>query len=351
MATLTRNANQDPSLLHVNVVVDTTSAYTWRRLAGRESQNKLQVPLLFGTPHLLVLIQRPHHLSLHPLPLHLCMFHQQDGTIADSSHCCVQSSRTSAFVGGVMSSLRCRKPEVICYDQSEGPPPIRSKGPAMYIYQHFWINEEIRPELWDCPDWNEVKGWIGSNLGATCVFMVPTICEPLTSQPIAFCTKRYGYLSQLDLADDSDGNSAMSVDLLIGIDHYWNLTTGRTIRGENGPVAIHTKLGWVLSGPAPAVGASHQSASLIISHTLHVGVVPPDTKALDDTLRSFWELESMGSKDPDRNVLTQFEEKFSFGTEDMKYRSRGRIHIPCCRRTTLYHLCLKWLHGLFHRLQ
>ena len=145
----------------------------------------------------------------------------------------------------------------------------------------------------------------------------------------------------------------MSVDLLIGTDHYWNLTTGRTIRGENGPVAIHTKLGWVLSGPAPAVGASHQSASLIISHTLHVGVVPPDTKALDDTLRSFWELESMGSKDPDRNVLTQFEEKFSFGTEDMKYHSRGRIHIPCCQRTTctLYHLCLKRLHGLFHRLQ
>ena len=116
------------------------------------------------------------------------------------------------------------------------------------------------------------------------LFTVPTICEPLTSQPIAFCTERYGYLSQLDLADDFDGKSAMNIDLLIGADHYWNQTTGRTIRGGNGPVAIHTKLGWVLSGPAPDVGANHQSASLITSHTLHVGVVPPDTKGLDDTL-------------------------------------------------------------------
>ena len=75
------------------------------------------------------------------------------------------------------------------------------------------------------------------------LFTVPTICEPLISQPIAFCTKWYGYLSQLDLADDCDGTSAMNIDLLIGADHYWNLTTGRTIRGGSGPVAIHTKLG------------------------------------------------------------------------------------------------------------
>ena len=72
------------------------------------------------------------------------------------------------------------------------------------------------------------------------LFTVPTICEPLTSQPIAFCTQKYGYLSQLDLADGSDGNSAMNIDLLIGADHYWNLTTGKTIRRESGPVAIHT---------------------------------------------------------------------------------------------------------------
>ena len=33
----------------------------------------------------------------------------------------------------------------------------------------------------------------------------------------------------------------MAIDMLIGSDYYWDLTTGETIRGEGGPVAIHTK--------------------------------------------------------------------------------------------------------------
>ena len=36
---------------------------------------------------------------------------------------------------------------------------------------------------------------------------VPMICEPLASQPIAFCQNNYEHLSGLDLADSSDGHS------------------------------------------------------------------------------------------------------------------------------------------------
>ncbi len=45
----------------------------------------------------------------------------------------------------------------------------------------------------------------------------------------------------------------MEVDLLVGSDYYWELATGRICRGNDGPVAVETKLGWVLSGPVPAV--------------------------------------------------------------------------------------------------
>ena len=41
----------------------------------------------------------------------------------------------------------------------------------------------------------------------------------------------------------------MLIRMLIGSDFYWQLTTREIIRGQTGPIAINTKLGWVLSGP------------------------------------------------------------------------------------------------------
>ena len=82
------------------------------------------------------------------------------------------------------------------------------------------------------------------------VYAVPHICEPLSSQPVTLCVDKYEHLANLDLADPADKNDQMAIDMLIGSDYYWELTTGKIIRGESGPVAIHTRLGWVLSGPA-----------------------------------------------------------------------------------------------------
>ncbi len=65
------------------------------------------------------------------------------------------------------------------------------------------------------------------------------------SQPIDLCATRYQHLSDLDLADSSNDEPIMEVDMLIGSNYYWDLTTGETCRGESGPVTIRTKLGWV----------------------------------------------------------------------------------------------------------
>ena len=78
----------------------------------------------------------------------------------------------------------------------------------------------------------------------------PIICEPFPVQPITPCINSFEHLSNLKFADSSDGNSALEVDLLIGSDHYWELATGKVSRGRDGPIAVETKLGWVLSGPA-----------------------------------------------------------------------------------------------------
>ena len=78
---------------------------------------------------------------------------------------------------------------------------------------------------------------------------VPFICEPLSYQPVAYTKQCYNHLANLELADSSRVGEELQIDALIGSDHYWQLVTGQIIQGDSGPTAIHTRLGWVLSGP------------------------------------------------------------------------------------------------------
>ena len=122
--------------------------------------------------------------------------------------------------------------------------------------------------------------------------MVPHICEPLTIQPIGKCLELHPHISELDLADNPMDETC-EIDMLIGSDFYWEFVTGEVVRGGEGPVAVNTTLGWMLSGPANLTGCRGSTVNLVTTHTLRVddGVT---NKMLDATMRSFWELESLG---------------------------------------------------------
>lgn len=60
----------------------------------------------------------------------------------------------------------------------------------------------------------------------------------------------HDHLSSLDLADPSRDKNPLEIDALIGSDYYWDLAAGKILRGNDRPITIHTKLHWVLSGPA-----------------------------------------------------------------------------------------------------
>ena len=55
------------------------------------------------------------------------------------------------------------------------------------------------------------------------------------------------------MADDG-GDSREAIDVLIGLNFYWNIVTGDLRRGEYGPTAISSKFGWLLSGPTQTLG-------------------------------------------------------------------------------------------------
>ena len=56
------------------------------------------------------------------------------------------------------------------------------------------------------------------------------------------------------------------------------------------------------------------TTNLLTTHTLHVATAVSETDTLNETLHSFWELESMGVhvEQPGQNVLTDFQEKVKF---------------------------------------
>ena len=101
------------------------------------------------------------------------------------------------------------------------------------------------------------------------LFVVPHICDPLTTQTVSSCSRMYSHLAHLDLADISP-DETLEVDMLIGSDFYWEFVTGQTIRGQGGPVTVETTLGWVLSGPAELSRQRRSTVSLITTHSLRV---------------------------------------------------------------------------------
>ncbi|XP_065902449.1 uncharacterized protein [Dysidea avara] len=116
------------------------------------------------------------------------------------------------------------------------------------------------------------------------VLVVPHICQPLSAQPIDLCSKIYTHLAPLNLADTHHNDTPLEIDMLVGSDFYWQLTTGDVIRGQMGPVAINTKLGWVLSGPINTDTVDSSTSTVMTVHTFHIDV---EAERLDDTLRSF----------------------------------------------------------------
>ena len=66
----------------------------------------------------------------------------------------------------------------------------------------------------------------------------------------------------------------LPVDILIGSDYYWNLVTGSISRSGKGPTVIHTKVGWVLSVPAPTTDLVRCSMILITTHIMSFVLMP-----------------------------------------------------------------------------
>ena len=182
---------------------------------------------------------------------------------------------------------------------------------------------------------------------------VPLICEPICSQPVNLARENFQHLSGLDLADSSHLGDTLEVDLLIGSDYYWSFVTSRVLRGRIGPTAIHTRLGWVLSGPLQGMESGKNAVNLIAStHALRVNGETthnnPD-QSLDTQLKKFRELESFGIVKNELSVYDKFINEITF--KDCRYEVRLPWKDSHSELPDNFELSCKRLGNLLSRLQ
>lgn len=147
----------------------------------------------------------------------------------------------------------------------------------------------------------------------------PVICSPLPGK----VSVNYPHLDGLELADepfDAEG----SIDILIGCDYYWHFVTGETRRGDEGPIAVNSKLGWLLSGPVKGtLDRSYVTHSNLIIEGHDDLFARNEDDVLTNTLKNFWETEAIGIKD-----LTQQETKESFKIDVAWSEDRYEVNLP-----------------------
>ena len=116
----------------------------------------------------------------------------------------------------------------------------------------------------------------------------------------------------------------------------------RIVKIQNGPTALNTQLGWVLSGRI-AIDKCSESQTTLVTHVLRVDS-KSETKALDKNLRAFLDIESLGILEREDVVQTQFEQHVSFGNGYYTVSLPWRDH--CLSLPSNYELCVRRLSGL-----
>ena len=121
----------------------------------------------------------------------------------------------------------------------------------------------------------------------------------------------YPHIKGLALADEFNGYERDSIDVLIGSDQYWNFITGETVRGDFGPTAVSSKLGWSLSGPIN--GATTNSVDTFTTNLIISGKSrrnPSSDDELKLTLKQFWETEQLEFESLKILPLISYQDRF-----------------------------------------
>ncbi|GFQ99461.1 uncharacterized protein TNCT_671861 [Trichonephila clavata] len=99
---------------------------------------------------------------------------------------------------------------------------------------------------------------------------------------------RFAKSKRMKLADPDDSLSSLPIEIFIGADFYWNVMhSDAPVKLSDSLALVPSSFGWILSG-----SRSHATVSFNpIVHSINVDTLTHD---LDNMVRNFWNLESIG---------------------------------------------------------
>ena len=153
--------------------------------------------------------------------------------------------------------------------------------------------------------------------------IINALVSPVISPPISAHLQdddlNFPYLQGLRLADPVRTRGPLEINIIIANDYYGSLVTGEIIKGD-GPMAMNSKFGWLLSGP---VIQAEQLKEIIETHCYRIEIKPAqDDETLNEILPRFWELDSLGIADSSKvedEVLRHFNKSMSFNKQEGRY--------------------------------
>ena len=134
--------------------------------------------------------------------------------------------------------------------------------------------------------------------------------------------KQYPYLHNLWFSDYFNRNEkSLTIQVLIGSDYLCCFQDGETIRrGPHEPVAVRTKLGWVLSGP---LRGKKFSDSINVNY---VSALSKNEKLeLDSAVNKLWDLDNLGIR-PENEVHESMVDDILFTGE--QYSAEKVYYMP-----------------------
>ncbi len=167
----------------------------------------------------------------------------------------------------------------------------------------------------------------------------PAICSPVSSR---IEVTQYPHLRGLDLANNVNCSN-QPIDILIGADFYHDIVLGDVIKGDIGPVAVNSKLGWLLSGPVTS--NDNVSCDNVISN-LVLDIFPSKEETTDkdteitESLQKFWKHESLG--------LTESRDDTDASPDESSAASKTKIEFSA--KDNRYQVSLPWKENLDNSL-
>ena len=115
--------------------------------------------------------------------------------------------------------------------------------------------------------------------------LVTPVIPPLIFTHVQDDDLNFPYFRGLRLADPVRTRGPLEIDIIIGNDYYGSLVTREIIKGD-GPMAMNSKFGWLLSGPAIQ---AERPTEIVETHCYRIEVKPAqDDETLNQILPRFW---------------------------------------------------------------